>query len=151
MRVSLIHVVLLSHVAATLSMTGLIWFVQIVHYPLMSSIRIEDFANYERRHMSLTTWVVAPPMLIEAATAILLLWLRPAGISVWIVWFGGGLLAVIWLSTIFLQAPYHDSLANGFDAAIHQRLVSTNWIRTVAWSLRASLLLFILWSVSKVT
>jgi hypothetical protein len=73
--------VILSHAAATLYMTGLIWFVQIVHHPLMSSIQNEDFANYEQQHMSLTTWVVAPPMLIEVATAVLLFWFRPTGVS----------------------------------------------------------------------
>ena len=27
----------------------------------------------------------------------------------------------------------------GFDAAVHRRLVRTNWIRTVGWTLRGAL------------
>ena len=42
---------LLVHVVATLVMTGLIWFVQIVHYPLMAKVGRADFAEYERLHI----------------------------------------------------------------------------------------------------
>lgn len=141
----MIRLILLSHAAATLFMVGLIWFVQIVHYPLMGAIGDSEFSAYERRHMSLTTWVVAPPMLLEAATAVLLLWLRPTGLSSWFVWAGIILLAVIWISTALLQVPCHETLSNGFAAEVHRRLVSTNWLRTVAWSLRG---LLVLWMIS---
>lgn len=58
------------HLAATLSMVGLIWFVQIVHYPLFAYVGAEKFIAYEAAHARLTTWVVAPPMLTEALTAL---------------------------------------------------------------------------------
>lgn len=141
----MIRMVFFSHAAATLYMTGLIWFVQIVHYPLLGAIGDSEFPSYEQRHMSLTTWVVAPPMLVEAATAVLLFWFRPAGVSIWFVWAGIILLAGIWLSTAFLQVPCHETLAKGFDADVHRRLVFTNWIRTVAWSLRGLLVLWMAW------
>lgn len=141
----LIRSVLLAQIAATLYMTGLIWFVQVVHYPLLGAVGESDFPAYEQRHMSLTTWVVAPPMLFEAATAVLLFWLRPAGVSIVFVWAGVVLLAIIWLSTAFLQVPCHESLAKGFDLDVQRRLVSTNWIRTAAWSLRGLLVLWMAW------
>jgi hypothetical protein len=136
---------LLSHVASTVYMVGLICFVQVVHYPLMGAIGDSEFSAYEQRHMSLTTWVVAPPMLVEAATALLLFWFRPTGVSIGFVWAGVVLLAIIWLSTAFLQVPCHETLSNGFDADVHRRLVSTNWIRVVAWSLRGLLVLWMIW------
>lgn len=140
-----VHLNLLAHVASTVYMVGLIWFVQVVHYPLMGAIGNSEFEGYEQRHMSLTTWVVAPPMLVEAATAVLLFWLRPTGVSVGFVWAGGILLAIIWLSTALLQVPCHETLSKGFDAIVHRRLVVTNWIRTVAWSLRGLLVLWMVW------
>jgi hypothetical protein len=136
---------LLAHVASTVYMVGLIWFVQVVHYPLMGAIGNTEFSAYEQRHMSLTTWVVGPPMLVEAATAVLLFWFRPTGVSIWFVWAGVILLAIIWLSTAFLQVPCHETLSKGIDAAVHRRLVLTNWIRTVAWSLRGLLALWMIW------
>ena len=151
MNDSVTRLVFLSQIAATLYMTGLIWFVQVVHYPLLGAVGQSDFSAYERRHMSLTTWVVAPPMLVEATTAILLFWFRPPGVTTWQL--GGGiiLLTLIWLSTAYLQVPCHETLLIGFDVKVHQRLITTNWIRTIAWSLRGVLVLWMLWGLCKQT
>ena len=37
--------VLLTHLAATLYMVGVIWFVQVVHYPLFARAGAEGFAS----------------------------------------------------------------------------------------------------------
>jgi hypothetical protein len=137
-----LRLLFLSHLAATLFMTGVIWFVQIVHYPLFASVESREFPFYEQRHTTLTSWVVGPPMLIEGATAVLLIWLRPTGVPDWSIWSGLGLLGVCWLSTAFIQVPCHEVLSKVFDPVVHQRLVSTNWLRTAAWSLRGGLVLW---------
>lgn len=136
---------LLAHVASTVFMVGLIWFVQVVHYQLMGVIGKTEFSAYEQRHTSLTTWVVGPPMLVEGATALLLFSFRPSGVPIWLLCAGIILLAIIWLSTFFLQVPCHETLFLGFDAVVHRRLVLTNWIRTVAWNLRGMLALWVVW------
>jgi hypothetical protein len=64
-------------------------------------------------------------------------------------WIGIGLILAIWLSTFFLQVPLHERLAQGFDAETHRSLVNTNWIRTAAWTLRAVLVLWLLWLALK--
>lgn len=127
-------------------MTGVIWFVQIVHYPLFNSVGKTDFATYEGRHTWLTGLVVAPPMLIELGTGILLLWRRPNAITLTEAVIGLLLLGIIWLSTYLLQIPRHTILGGGFDVTTHRELVLTNWLRTAAWSLRAGL---VLWWVYK--
>ena len=71
----------LSHLGSTLYMVGVIWFVQVVHYPLFASVGNLEFPSYEQRHTVLTTWVVAPPMLIEMVTGVLLIWFRPTGVA----------------------------------------------------------------------
>ena len=65
--------ILLMQVFATLFMVGLIWFVQIVHYPLYANVGREQFPEYEALHNRMTTWVVGPAMLVELVTAVLLL------------------------------------------------------------------------------
>lgn len=132
------------HLAATLFMAGVIWFVQIVHYPLLARVGGSRFVEYEQAHTRLTTWVVGPPMLIELATGVLLLWVRPAGVSPAQASAGAALLAVVWLSTALVQVPCHERLSRAFDPAAHRRLVTTNWVRTVAWSLRG---LLVAWMV----
>ena len=140
-----IRLLFLAHLASSLYMLGLIWFVQVVHYPLFDSVGSQQFPVYEQRHTALTTWVVAPPMLIEATTAVLLSWFRPTNIPQWSVWTGLALVGICWLSTAFIQVPCHELLSKVFDPVVHQRLVSTNWLRTAVWSLRGGLVLWMAW------
>jgi hypothetical protein len=132
---------LLLHAAATLFMTGLVWFVQAVHYPLFARVGEAGFAAYAAAHGARTTWVVGPAMLLEAATAAALVARPPEGVRPSWALAGLALLAVVWLSTFLLQAPEHARLARGFDATAHARLVARNWIRTAAWTARSALAL----------
>lgn len=128
------------HAATTLFMVGVIWFVQIVHYPLFQCVGEAGFAKYERQHTRRTGYVLTVPMLVEFATAAALAWRLGGGLA----WSGFGLLAVIWLSTWVWQVPAHRRLEQGFDDATHRRLVGTNWVRTAAWSARGIIALALL-------
>ncbi len=135
------ELVLLAHVGATLFMVGLIWFVQVVHYPLFGSVGREGFAGYSQAHSRLTGFVVGPPMLVEAGTAVALVIGPPEGVPFSLPLLGLVLLAVVWLSTAFLQSPQHTVLGRGFGAASHRFLVLSNWVRTVCWTARGLLVL----------
>ncbi len=130
--------------ASTVFMTGLIWFVQIVHYPLFNRVPAEVFVAYEQTHTQLTGRVVAAPMLLEALSTVALLGLAPSYLNAWVSGTGLALLGVIWLSTAVLQIPCHNGLSQAFNQKLHRRLVLSNWIRTLAWSLRSLLLLGVL-------
>ena len=132
----------LLHLAATLFMTGLIWFVQVVHYPLFAGVPGEAFIPYTARHQRLTGFVVGPVMGLELATAIGLFW--SPDIPRLELWLGLGLLGIIWLSTALVQVPRHSRLGRGYDAGVIGELVNSNWLRTAAWTLRAGLVL--LWA-----
>ena len=136
----------LIQLSTTLGMTGLIWFVQIVHYPLFARVGDAAFVPYARRHATLTGYVVGGPMLLEllSALATLVPSLRPPFISTIDSIGSVTLLAIIWAATGLLQVPLHSQLAHARDAALIDQLVRGNWIRTVAWSLRSFLLLFCL-------
>ena len=103
------------------------------------------FATYEVNHTRRTGWIVAPLMLVEALLAVVLAVRPPVGVSAPTVWVACGLLGIIWLSTAVLQVPMHRRLLHGFDAAAHRRLVSSNWIRTYAWTVRGILAIGWLW------
>lgn len=131
-------------VLSTLAMFGLIWFVQVVHYPLFLAVGPSHFTAYEAAHANRTTWVVAPLMLVELVSAGLLLFptLRPTAVSAASAWAGIVLIGVIWASTGLLQVPLHNQLHLAYSASVIHQLVATNWIRTVAWTLRAGLVLY---------
>ena len=138
---------LLIHAAATLYMTGLILFVQAVHYPLFSSVGEADWRAYAERHRRRTTWVVGPPMLVELATAgSLVLWRDavPGSPPAWSVWAGLGAAVLLWGSTAAVQVPLHRVMEDDFDPRAHRWLVRSNWLRTAVWSGRGVLAMWLL-------
>jgi len=132
---------LLVHAAATLAMVGLIWFVQVVHYPLFALASESRFERFAAEHQRRTSLVVMPLMVTEALTAAAILLAPPLGLGRGLGWLGALLLAVIWLSTAFLQVPEHRRLGAGFDSLAVRRLVASNWLRTAAWTVRGWLAL----------
>ncbi len=132
---------LLIQLFSTLAMFGVIWFVQVVHYPLFAFVGEPGFRTYASLHATRTTWVVAPLMLLELGSACLLLFrgLRPSAIPAVQAWAGAVLVGVIWLSTALVQVPLNDRLQLAYSPAEVHRLVTTNWVRTAAWTLRAAL------------
>ena len=122
-------------------MAGLIWFVQIVHYPLFETVK-DVSGEYYRRHSKKTTLVVAAPMLVQMGCAIWLA-LQPGDYSATAMRVLLGVVILVWLATFTLSVPQHNVLANGYNATAVQKLVGTNWIRTVLWSGHAAGLLWI--------
>jgi hypothetical protein len=135
---------LLLQAAATWFMTGVIWIIQIVHYPLFAGVGPDRYAAYQHRHMRRITAIVAPAMFVEAATALAAALWPPPGVPALATWAGLLLVVLLWLSTALLQVPAHRRLTQGFDPAAHRRLVATNWLRTTLWTTRALLLLSLL-------
>ena len=107
---------LVTQILATAMMTGIIWFVQFVHYPLFLKVPLEGFVSYEQSHTVRTGLVVAPLMLLEMGTAIGLVGLSlfsgektTAGLSP--LHLGAlGCLLLIWASTFLIQVPLHQLL-----------------------------------------
>lgn len=121
-------------------MTGLIWFVQVVHYPLLSRLGEAYFLPYHRMHCERTGYVVGPLMLVELGSAAALVYLLTPGSARTAAWAGLLLLGVIWASTALVQIPQHNRLSVlGADPATLAALVRGNWLRTAAWTLRAVL------------
>ena len=120
-------------------MVGVIWFVQLVQYPLLALIGVDRAPEIASEHQKRTGWVVGAPMAAEGVTTLWLLAQRPDGVNVFLPWVAAVLLAVALGCTIFLSVPLHEKMANDPDINVGKRLVLTNWPRTVAWTLRGAL------------
>ena len=126
---------LLFHAGSTLMMAGVIWVIQLVHYPLFAFVGEAGYQEYQAQHMRRITWLVGPLMLTEAgATALLCAQASPS--HAWLSVTGASLLVIIWLSTATLQVPAHTRLTMSWHEGAHRRLVWSNWLRTVGWSAR---------------
>lgn len=123
-------------------MTGLIWTMQIIHYPLFA--RVADLGGYETENIRITAWLVMPPMAVELVIAAALALRTPQQIPRGEAWAGLALVVAIWLSTFFFQAPRHVLLTHGADAQVISFLIATNWIRTIAWTARGGIALHML-------
>lgn len=136
-----------ANLISTLYLVGLIWTIQVVHYPSFQYADERTFQEMESFHQTRITFVVMPLMLVEAGTSLWLLWTRPDFLSSWAVICGVLLIGAIWLSTFVLQVHIHGQLSEGMDTRAIQRLVTTNWIRTIAWTVRGLLLSWVLLNV----
>lgn len=132
-----------AHLTATWFMVGVIWIVQRVTYPAFRHVG-DDGAAYHRAHTSGIGPVVGVGMGVEAAAVALLVWPGVPGVPLWLALVGVALLGVIQASTLFLQVPSHGRLAAGMDRAEIDRLVATNWIRTIGWTARGGIAIAVL-------
>lgn len=144
---------LVGHLGATLAMVGVIWMVQLIVYPQFKSVSEVDagsysFANYVQDHSIRMIMVLAIFAPLELIFSFLLWAQRPFDVSGSLTFIAGGLLAICWISTAFWFAPLHGRLQQvGYDLTLIDQLITTNWIRTVLWSTRGLLALYITASV----
>ena len=127
-------------------MTGVIWIIQIVHYPSFKFIEFKQFLNFQKFHTQMITFVVAPMMVLEIFTAFYLLVVNDFS-TYWTIHIV--LLIAIWLCTAFLSVPIHNLLAKPHITDVERLqlvklLVKTNWPRTLLWSLRSLLFIIII-------
>ena len=125
---------------ATWGMVGLIWMVQVVHYPMLVHYSSAVPGTAARDHANRISFVVGPLMAVEGVTALVLLGWRPDGMGWPAAWAAAALLGVALVSTVLVQVPLHARLGQGHDAAAAARLVRTNWVRTIAWTARGLVL-----------
>ena len=131
------------HFSLTLYMTGVIWLIQVIHYPLFNLVGENTFKNYHKGHIQKTSSVIAIPMVLELLTALYLLVRHNDYRNNTIFLISTALLILIWVITFLISVPKHNILSSGHNEQAITALVKTNWIRTVAWTVRA-IILFIL-------
>lgn len=134
--------ILLIHIFATLFMCGLVWFVQIVHYPLFKEVPLKDFPAYQKKNF-VTGYVTVPVMFMELFSGLYLLF------AVYSHLFLANmiLLAVIWGSTFLFQVPTHLALVETPSLKLFDKLINTNWIRTISWTVRSGILGYLLFGM----
>ena len=126
------------NVISAFLLTGVIWTIQLVHYPSFHYIDKLSFTNFHNFHERRISIIVMPLMLIELITSIAL-YIH----NMWSIIFALNLLIVglIWCSTFFVQVPIHSILSEKKDKNLIEKLVNTNWIRTFLWSTRMLLII----------
>ena len=130
----------LLHLFSTFFLTGLIWIVQLVHYPTFKYVDKVEFIPFENFHKNRISIIVIPLMFTELITGMLLYYASEFGIIYSVATL---LLICTWLSTFFLSVPLHSKLSAGKNIESIRKLILTNWPRTIFWTLRSLMLSYI--------
>tara|TARA_B100000614_G_scaffold64107_1_gene56811 strand:- start:30 stop:437 length:408 start_codon:yes stop_codon:yes gene_type:complete len=129
---------LILHLTATSVMVGVIWVIQLVHYPSFHFVELKQYNTFQRFHMSRISYVVIPAMLTELFTLILIV-ISMDQIDT-LVHASAILLIFIWLMTAVFFSGVHQKLTLGYDQTVVDKLVKLNWGRTLLWTLRLLLI-----------
>ena len=124
---------------STSIMVGVIWVIQLLHYPSFHFIGDQKYIEFQHFHMQRISIIVIPAMLTELASALLLAYFFESSLTII-------LLALVignWAITLIFFKNMHQKLTDGYDHSIVNRLVQINWSRTALWSLRLIILLSI--------
>ena len=131
----LADVLAVAHAAAALLLTGLVWTVQVLVYPGFREVGpTPAWPAAHAGHVRRITPLVAVPWAVQGLSVAGLLLLRPSALVVLAAALGAVTVAV----TALVSVPLHRRLEDGWDPAVADRLVRTNWWRTAAWTASAA-------------
>ena len=129
---------LVLHLIATSVMVGVIWIIQLVHYPSFHFVELKRYTTFQKFHMNRISYVVIPAMLTELFTLILFVFSMDQIDT--LVLASAILLIFIWLMTAVFFSGVHQKLTLGYDQPVVDKLVKLNWGRTLLWTLRLLLI-----------
>lgn len=129
---------------SSLWMCSLIWVIQLVHYPSFLYLNPSKRIEFSKLHQFRISFLVMPAMLLELFSLGALLFLDTNHLLLWL---AAILLAIIWISTVFLQVPQHKLLStetcNQKTQQSAKFLVLSNWIRTLGWTIKTCLIVWL--------
>ena len=125
------------NIFVTFILLGLIWVVQLVHYPSFQYIKEDEFVKFEKFHTLRIALLATPLMLLEVLLGATLIYVSNFSIKFIVAFL---FVIAIWISTFMLSVPCHKKLLQGKDVSIIKRLVATNWLRTFFWTAKSYLL-----------
>lgn len=143
MNAHLFEILFTMQLFSTFFLTGLIWVIQLVHYPSFHYIEENIFSTFAQFHSKRITRIVLPMMFIELISAFIILLASDLGqlsFTLFIVNFV--IIVLIWSCTFCLSMPCHKELMREINKPIINKLIRTNWPRTVLWSFKSLLLIF---------
>jgi hypothetical protein len=134
-----------AYAALSLYDLGMTWVLQLMHYPLYHQVGAAEFPSYMRANNARAALPAILPALATLAASLLLLWRRPPIVTEAFAWSAVVLNLVVVISTAIWQGRLHAQLArSGKSETAIDLLVRTNWIRTMAFTVQALLVIWML-------
>ena len=122
----------LIHLISTAIIVGIIWVIQVVHYPSFYFIERDEYVSFQKFHMDKISYIVVPVMLIESISGFILIYNELNTVLL----ISMILLFFIWVLTGTFFVPIHQNLTSGYQEELVEKLVKINWVRTIFWTIR---------------
>ena len=129
------------HLVSTSFMVGVIWIVQLVHYPTFLFIDEQKSNDFQKFHMSRISYIVMPAMTTELFSGIYIYIYSNMAIDSNLFLLALTILIINWIITALVFVKMHNKLLINYKIEIISLLVKWNWLRTLLWSVRLILLL----------
>ena len=127
------------HSLVDFGMCVVLWLVQLVIYPSFLRIEPSELLAWHRAYTFRVSFVILPLMLGQLVLAILSVLEGPSILE----WLAFALVLACWILTFFVSASLHRKIEqNDTTKETRQKLITTNWPRTILWSLVFGLGLF---------
>ena len=125
------------HLISTAIIVGIIWVIQVVHYPSFYFIERDEYVSFQKFHMDKIAYIVVPVMLIESISGFILIYNELNTVLL----ISMILLFFIWVLTGIFFVPIHQKLTSGYQEELVEKLVKINWFRTIFWTIRLLLVM----------
>ncbi|MCX7744365.1 MAG: hypothetical protein N2167_07350 [Flavobacteriales bacterium] len=143
------------HVLVCIMVTAIMWYLQVVHLPMLRFIGADRYELYYRELKMKNTLLFFPLFSLEIFTSVALL-LSFTMVSdfnpdvqnqFFLIGFSLILLFILHLINFQMIRPLLSILHTDVDGKKHQRLIYMQWIRTLGWTLRLIILLSMIFTV----
>lgn len=117
--------------AVDMSLAVFLWLVQCILYPSLRYLRSDVFMNWHTTYQRRVSMIIGPILLLQMALVSFEALYQPSVPTM----IRLSLLSICWLVTAVVSVPLHRKIERGEarEQSI-ERLIQTNWIRTVAWT-----------------
>ncbi len=110
----------------------LLWLVQRIIYPSFMQVAPERLVEWHAQYTQQMGYIVVPLMFGQLGLSVLAVWQVGVGLD----WLDLLLVLSCWGLTFGFSVPLHQQIAAGEShPKVLQRLVVTNWPRTLVWTL----------------
>ena len=120
-------------------MIGVISITQLITYPSFLEIDRAKFVDFHKKYVRTISFIAVPAMILELCTLIYM----NIYISNLILMKSLLVLIMLWLITFIIIVPIHNQLSKEFDYEKVISLIRYNWIRSVLWTSKIFIILYI--------
>lgn len=127
------------HSIVDFGMCVVLWLVQLVIYPSFLRLESSELVAWHKAYTFRVSFVILPLMFGQLALSIL----SVVGDASLLEWTAFAFVLVCWILTFFVSVPLHRKIEqNDITSETRQKLITTNWPRTILWSVIFGLGLF---------